>query len=80
MSTLNPASSANTSKGKSPTNNVGGASTRALHDGVRSRSGVWFRFRRHRLALWGSIIIALLTVIVVIAPDLFALSIPIPRT
>jgi peptide/nickel transport system permease protein len=74
MSTLSPASSANTSKDEPPKKNVGVTSTRALHNVVRARSGVWFRFRRHRLALVGSIIIALLAVIVAITPDLFALD------
>ncbi len=74
MNTLNPAPRANMGKGEPPKQNVGAASTRDQSDAVRARSGVWFRFRRHRLALLGSMIITLLAVIVIITPDLFALD------
>ena len=53
---------------------VGAANSTAQRAPNRSRVSVWSRFFRHRLALVGSIIIVLLSLIVMIAPALFDLD------
>lgn len=50
------------------------SSTGNLAAGVRSRPGVWYRFRRHRLALVGSLVILLLALIAIGAPEVFNLD------